>query len=737
MPLALSGFPMWFGNMISTRYQDKEYHMEFTVRPIHKGMGEAVAKRTVYRPGEDWLQVADRVSLGNSLLHPTGERDREGLKRFIAKGAALMSGRHLQHGDANQHKRNIEVFTNCATAALASIKFYLMMNGSGVGRCYDDRLTEIMNWNNAPNLQIVLSKQHKDYTTAWIDADMYPAKASTLTMSYHVVEDSREGWAKAFEMYENITYGKEFKDHTLILDFSHVRPKDSPIAGMQNRPSAGPVPLMEALMKVATVKGRDWKPWKQQMFIDHYMAECVVVGGARRASRISVKHWKEVDIVEYIKLKVEHDLWTSNNSVAVDEEFWSALDAGDEWATMVFNAMTSTAYDNKAGEPGYVQVDKLVSNNSGMEAYREKVAAGQPIFGSDFYKVSFPTQLALEQLLELVLSHSYRYIVNPCGEIVLFILGGYCVIADGVLYHCDSLEEGEELVRHLVRALIRTNLMPSLYQTEVDRTNRIGVSLTGIHEFAWKFFGFTFRDLLDWGKSKAFWLYLSHLKDCINDECTKYSNELGVVNPHTNTTIKPAGTTSKLFGLTEGAHLPAMLEFLRWVQFQNDNPLVAEYAAKGYPTKELKTYAGVTIVGFPTQPEIARLGMSEIVTASQASMNEQYMWVQLLELYWLKGLNPSHLPFCPDTGNQVSYTCKYDHSKTSYEDFQRIIRENQRQVKCFTVMPEDDHGAYEYLPETVVTAAEFTLLLQGINDPEMIQEIDMEHLRCSSGACPI
>ena len=38
--------------------------------------------------------------------------------------------------------------------------------------------------------------------------------------------------------------------------------------------------------------------------------------------------------------------------------------------------------------------------------------------------------------------------------------------------------------------------------------------------------------------------------------------------PITVTTVKPAGTTSKLFGLTEGAHLPARRQYLRWVQFK-------------------------------------------------------------------------------------------------------------------------------------------------------------------------
>ena len=43
----------------------------------------------------------------------------------------------------------------------------------------------------------------------------------------------------------------------------------------------------------------------------------------------------------------------------------------------------------------------------------------------------------------------------------------------------------------------------------------------------------------------------------------------GVNVPHTNTTIKPSGTVSKLFALTEGAHLPSMREYIRWVQYRS------------------------------------------------------------------------------------------------------------------------------------------------------------------------
>ena len=52
------------------------------------------------------------------------------------------------------------------------------------------------------------------------------------------------------------------------------------------------------------------------------------------------------------------------------------------------------------------------------------------------------------------------------------------------------------------------------------------------------------------------------------DEGDAYARELGLRRPVTVTTVKPSGTISKLFGLTEGAHLPARAQYLRWVQFK-------------------------------------------------------------------------------------------------------------------------------------------------------------------------
>ena len=110
-------------------------------RPLHPGMGQAVAERTVLRKKdgqwENWGDVSKRVAIGNALLSNKGNvwSEYSKLQKHIANATILMSGRHLQHGDITQPTRNKEVFTNCSTAASSFLTFYLLLNGSGVGRC--------------------------------------------------------------------------------------------------------------------------------------------------------------------------------------------------------------------------------------------------------------------------------------------------------------------------------------------------------------------------------------------------------------------------------------------------------------------------------------------------------------------------------------------------------------------------------------------------------------------------
>jgi len=747
-------------------------------RSLHPGMGQAVAERTILRKKEDdtwedWGDVADRVALGNSLLCPeTKDQNPEYklLKKHIAKASLLMSGRHLQHGDGHQPKRNMEVFTNCATAASSFVLFYLLLNGSGVGRCYDDDMI-LVNWDNAPNIRCVLDEDHPDFDWSAHESSRdaihkYGEGKDTL---WFKVTDDREGWAKALEIWENAAFEKIHRDKTLVLDFSLVRCKGSPIGGMQSRPASGPVALMNAFQKAATLKGAGLSPWRQAIYVDHYFAECVLVGGARRAARMSTKYWKDENIFGFITVKrpvefadkkfddimeiraeaASHGilppqgfLWSSNNSVAVDAEFWELanlkrghpkfMNAMAQQARKVLKLVTEASYADGTGEPGLINVDKLVQKDDGWDDLNRG-----DFIGSEKYQIEDDTQILISRLAKKAKRKKYHTITNPCGEIALNVLGGYCVIADVVPYHADTLDEAEEAFRVATRALIRVNLMDSLYKEEVKRTNRIGVGMTGVHEFAWKFFNLGFRDLIDEEKSKEFWLTLNRFNEAVYEEARDYSAQLGLKTPHTMTTIKPAGTTSKLFGLTEGWHLPALSWYMRWVQFRNDDPLVVKYSSAGYPTRELKQYEGTTIVGFPTEPAIASLGLGDkLVTAGDATPEEQYKWLMLGEKYWINGVNKDGSEKKANYGNQISYTLKYKPDEVDFKQFKDMLTHYQSQIRACSVMPQIDAAAFEYQPEESINKAKYEEMMRAI-ERVMVEDIGKEHIDCDTGACPV
>jgi adenosylcobalamin-dependent ribonucleoside-triphosphate reductase len=778
-------------------------------RALDEGMGVAVGRRTVFRPedGEDFGRVADRVAAGNMSLAPLADAvEQARLRNAIATGALLTSGRHLQHGDAAQAGRNMEVFTNCATAIASFAEFYLLLNGSGVGRAYDDELS-LVDWGQAPALMLYLDPFHADYPRGrdglrrfgielgilpWgTDEAGFDAEAEARVRAFlvdelladlsaapagavmHRVEDSREGWAKAVERLESMAF-EGARDRELVVDLSAVRPAGSPIKGMQGRPSSGPVSLLRGLMNIRRhvllparerdPAGEALQPWEQALLVDHYLSVEVQVGGARRAARMATKSWRDPGVLRFVRAKSEGGLWTANNSVMVDAEFWARVrapegegDALTAHAKAVFAEVTRCAYIN--GEPGFINGDRLEDQRTGS-AWEKPVHDDGRDFRSERYQVDHAAGLLAEASRRASTSR-FPVTTNPCGEITLHVTGGYCVIADfAPLLACpvelESFTPGEvpadlaahwdarveDSVRLGVRFLIRANRMDALYGEEVARTNRIGIGPTGLHEWAWMRFGLGFHDLLDEAKSGAFWAALDRLSAAAKEEADAYSASLGMARPVTVTTVKPAGTTSKLFGLTEGAHLPARRQYLRWVQFKggkdeqtgrwlsDSDPLLAEYEARGYPIRNLRSFPGMSIVGFPTVPLALRLGLgSKLVTAPEASPGEQYAWLRLLERHWIGEAQ----------GNQVSYTLKVFTDQVDLESFRAIMREEQPRVRCCSVLPSrpDSELGYEYLPEEEVSAGKFAAIVEGISDRAVQEAVDWAHLQCASGVCPI
>jgi hypothetical protein len=444
-----------------------------------------------------------------------------------------------------------------------------------------------------------------------------------------------------------------------------------------------------------------------------------------------VKSWRDKDVIEFIDIKrvpsEKAKLYTANNSIAVDAEFWEqALKPEPSHARRVFEAAVGAAYFDKTGEPGFLNVDLLTNNETGLD----KITVANYLSEKMMTLLDLhPKTLELiDHTLKWAKRKKYKFIVNPCGEIALSIMGGYCVIGDICLAEVQNLDDALTAARLMARCLMRANTMPFLYQSEVERTNRIGVGITGIHEFAYKQFGLSFWELIDEEKSFEFWAFIGELRRTVEASAVSFSEETGCAIPHTFTTIKPSGTISKVMNCTEGAHLPALLFYIRWVQYALDDPAVEDHRERGYPIKDISSqYAGHCVIGFPTTLPIANLMGDKVVAASQASPVDQYEWLRLLEKHWLGGSG---------CNNQISYTLKYDPEAVNYSNFTNMILEHQSSVRACTVMPSTSESAYVYLPEEEITKEKYEELSSHINRFDK-EAVDSERLDCESGACPI
>ena len=192
-------------------------------------------------------------------------------------------------------------------------------------------------------------------------------------------------------------------------------------------------------------------PWKQAIFVDHYLAECVLVGGARRSARIATKVWTDPEIFDFINIKRGGFLWSANNSVAVDDKFWKQR---SKHAQKVLDAIIKASYEDGTGEPGFINQHMLVQNDDGYDDYVDGKYAE-----SDKY-VPFDRTRKLLTHVARNAGAGLPQIPNPCGEIslnmaVIVSLAMWC------LSRSDP-DDAEEAFGNC-RALIRVNSMDSLY----------------------------------------------------------------------------------------------------------------------------------------------------------------------------------------------------------------------------------------------------------------------------------
>ena len=126
-------------------------------------------------------------------------------------------------------------------------------------------------------------------------------------------------------------------------------------------------------------------------------------------------------------------------------------------------------------------------------------------------------------------------------------------------------------------------------------------------------------------------------------------------------------------------------------------------------------------------PLISTLGMPEVTTMTDVSVEDHFEWLRILEECWIG----------EEQGNQISYTIKFNAEELTPEQFREIWLKNIGTVRCVSFLPHKpaELMKYEYLPETEISAEHLIEIAAGITSEDEV--IDMDALRCLAGACPI
>ncbi|AMW64130.1 ribonucleotide reductase [Mycobacterium phage EvilGenius] len=667
--------------------------------------GELVYNRTYARTKPDgskesWLETVDRVVDGNLALVP--ERyalptERDDLRRLIREFKILPAGRHLWASGV----RNAQHLFNCWVAGWTdrpsdhfAFTFLRLMEGGGVGANYSNsHLQHLPEVKQELYVHIVCDPEHPDYE------DM--KAAGILSTEYDPdwvgafeVEDSREGWAAALTDLIDTHYRDEVTHFQRVYDVSRVRPAGAKLKTFGGQAS-GPKPFAEMLIKVCEifselVHDRDYLDGISAMKVDHAIASCVVAGGVRRSARMSMMHWRDSQVEEFINIKAtsgEH--WTTNISVEVDQDFWDNLDDDEDTdgaarARRIMRYLSEGAVRN--GEPG--MWDSSLSND------------GEP---------------------------NRVICTNPCGEITLeawepcnlghINLAAFVTDA-GKTDYLDLIRAHRLMTRFLIRATFSAVADPKSREV-LDRNRRIGVGHLGVASYL----ALTGRRYSQAPGDKRFTAFLRELASEVDSEASRFCHELRIPVPVKKRTVAPTGTVAKLAGVSEGIHPIFSKYFNRRIRFNklSDAQALEEQAALGYHVEDDLFAPNTAVVTIPTKDTLVqavvdrygRDGEEIVESADDLTLTQLLAFQALYQTCW--------------ADNAVSFTANVEPTVYSPADVAGVLERFAGLIKGSTIFPEAsfEQAPYERITKQQYESAAAKAVEDGVDE------------MCANGACPI
>ncbi|ASZ75216.1 ribonucleotide reductase [Mycobacterium phage MissWhite] len=644
----------------------------------------------------------DRVVSGNlALVDPRYqlEGEREDLLRLMREFKILPAGRHLWASGV----RGAQHLFNCWVAGWPTkisdhfeFTFMRLMEGGGVGANYSNHYLEGYPEVVHPlRVEIVCDPDHVDYQ-AMKDAGILSEHYSHDWAGAYPIEDSREGWAAALVDLIDTHYRPDTVHYQRVYDVSRIRPQGAKLKTFGGVAS-GPLPFAQMLQKVAEVlsdRAGEVLTGMDAMAVDHAIAQCVVAGGVRRSARMSMMHWADPQIEEFINCKSDSgDHWTTNISVEVDDEFWEATRAPH------FEACSVPACQK-------YRVKRV------LQALSEgAVRNGEPgMWDSSLSNVGEPNRVVC---------------TNPCGEITLepwepcnlgHINLAAFVTEAGKTDYLDLIRAHRLMTRFLIRATFSPVADPKSREV-LDRNRRIGVGHLGVASYL----ALTGRRYSEAPKDKRFTAFLRELAAEVDSEAERFAHELRIPVPVKKRTIAPTGTVAKMPGVSEGIHPIFSRYFYRRVRFNkhSDAEALQGLIDQGYEVEDDLFAPNTAVVTIPTKDTLVQavedLGWAEeiVESADDLTLTELLAFQALYQTCW--------------ADNAVSFTANVDPDAYTPRDVSEALRKFAGLIKGSTIFPESSfpQAPYERITKQQYESAAAKAVEDGVDE------------ECANGACPI
>lgn len=474
------------------------------------------------------------------------------LKPAILKCEVMPSMRALMTAGEALARDNIAGY-NCAYTAVSSKRnfseiLYVLLNGTGVGfSCERQEVAKL------PQIPEVLK----------------------LSGDVIVVEDSKMGWAKAFNKLVNSLYDGDIP----TFDTSKVRPAGARLKTFGGRAS-GPEPLRQLFNYTIDLfkksAGRKLNSLEVHGLVCK-IADVVVVGGVRRSALISLSNLSD----QRMRDAKSGQWWIEHPEYAL--------------------ANNSIAYTEKPDVETFLyEWHSLVKSKSGERGIFNRVAAQKQ--AAKFGKRD--ADLA--------------YGCNPCSEIILRPTGQFCNLSEIVVRNGDT---EEDLMRKARLATIMGTMQASLtdfhFVGESWKKNTVeeallGVSMTGVMDNPLT------AGLLGTDKLAE---VLERVRKFTEDINATWAEELGINPAAAITCNKPSGTVSQLVNAASGIHARHSQYYIRTVRTDKKDPLYKFMQSLGIYCEDdaMKPETGA-VFSFPIKSEDGCVTRNDMTAIKQLEM---------------------------------------------------------------------------------------------------------------------